>query len=58
MVGVGSVGTRCWIVLLLGRDKTDPLFIQVKEAQESVLETYLRHSHYAITASGSSLVSG
>ena len=47
VVGVGSVGTRCWIVLLLGRDSTDPLFIQVKEAEQSVLEPYLHRSHYA-----------
>jgi uncharacterized protein (DUF2252 family) len=40
VVGVGSVGTRCWIVLLLGRDEQDPLFLQVKEAQHSVLEPY------------------
>jgi uncharacterized protein (DUF2252 family) len=40
VVGVGSVGTRCWIVLLLGRDATDPLFLQVKEAEASVLEPY------------------
>ena len=32
VVGVGSVGTRCWIILMLGRDETDPLFLQVKEA--------------------------
>ncbi len=38
VVGVGSVGTRCWVVLLLGRDSNDPLFLQVKEAQRSVLE--------------------
>jgi uncharacterized protein (DUF2252 family) len=37
VVGVGSVGTRCFIVLLLGRDETDPLFLQVKEAGPSVL---------------------
>ncbi|MET7291093.1 DUF2252 domain-containing protein [Streptomyces griseoloalbus] len=37
VVGVGSVGTRCWIVLLLGRDDEDPLLLQAKEAQESVL---------------------
>src|SRR5213076_2073156 len=37
VVGVGSVGTRCWIVLLLGRDSDDPLFLQVKEAGPSVL---------------------
>jgi uncharacterized protein (DUF2252 family) len=35
VVGVGSVGTRCWIVLMLGRDEADPLFLQVKEAQRS-----------------------
>ena len=38
VVGVGSVGTRCWILLLLGRDDTDPLLLQAKEAGESVLE--------------------
>ncbi|MGW7053543.1 DUF2252 domain-containing protein [Streptomyces sp. NPDC054887] len=37
VVGVGSVGTRCWILLLLGRDDDDPLLLQAKEAQESVL---------------------
>jgi uncharacterized protein (DUF2252 family) len=47
VVGVGSVGTRCWIVLLLGRDDTDPLFLQIKEAQESVLEPYLGRSGFA-----------
>ncbi|MFF5012943.1 DUF2252 family protein [Streptomyces sp. NPDC001165] len=36
VVGVGSVGTRCWIALLLGRDGEDPLFLQAKEADESV----------------------
>jgi uncharacterized protein (DUF2252 family) len=41
VVGVGSVGPRCWIVLLGGRDAGDPLFLQVKEAQESVLSRYL-----------------
>jgi uncharacterized protein (DUF2252 family) len=40
VVGVGSVGSRAWIVLLLGRDDQDPLFLQVKEAQASVLEPY------------------
>ena len=38
VVGVGSVGTRCYILLLVGRDDDDPLFLQVKEAQASVLE--------------------
>ena len=46
VVGVGSVGTRCWIVLLLGRDGTDPLFLQVKEAQESVLGRFWRAEHH------------
>ncbi|MEI5520307.1 DUF2252 domain-containing protein [Streptomyces brasiliscabiei] len=41
VVGVGSVGTRCWIVLLLGRDDHDPLLLQAKEAQESVLSAQL-----------------
>jgi uncharacterized protein (DUF2252 family) len=47
VVGVGSVGTRCWIVLMLGRDSSDPLFLQVKEAQESVLCRYVGASKYA-----------
>jgi uncharacterized protein (DUF2252 family) len=46
MVGVGSVGTRCYIMLLLGRDDNDPLFLQVKEAQTSVLERFLGQSAY------------
>lgn len=46
VVGVGSVGTRAWIVLLLGRDDGDPLFLQVKEAQQSVLEPYAEPSLY------------
>ena len=37
VVGVGSVGTRCWIILMLGRDDDDPLFLQAKEAGPSVL---------------------
>ncbi|HTS96130.1 MAG TPA: DUF2252 family protein, partial [Streptosporangiaceae bacterium] len=40
VVGVGSVGTRCWIVLMLGRDTADPLFLQVKEAEASVLSRF------------------
>jgi uncharacterized protein (DUF2252 family) len=44
VVGVGSVGTRAWIVLLLGRDSNDPLFLQAKEAQASVLEPYVQGS--------------
>ena len=47
VVGVGSVGTRAWIILLVGRDETDPLFLQIKEAQASVLEPYVRLSRYA-----------
>ncbi len=47
VVGVGSVGTRCWIVLLLGRDRSDPLFLQVKEAGPSVLEGFAGASEYA-----------
>jgi uncharacterized protein (DUF2252 family) len=41
VVGVGSVGTRCWVALLVGRDISDPLFLQVKEAGPSVLEAHL-----------------
>jgi hypothetical protein len=41
VVGVGSVGTRCWIVLLHGRDENDPLLLQVKEASRSVLADHL-----------------
>jgi hypothetical protein len=47
VVGVGSVGTRCWIVLMLGRDTGDPLFLQVKEAQDSVLCRYVGSSKYS-----------
>jgi len=47
MVGVGSVGTRCYIVLMLGRDHNDPLFLQVKEAQSSVLERFAGASTYS-----------
>jgi hypothetical protein len=47
VVGVGSVGTRCWIALLLGRDNEDPLFLQFKEATASVLEPYCGKSGYA-----------
>jgi uncharacterized protein (DUF2252 family) len=47
VVGVGSVGTRCWIVLLFGRDGSDPLFLQVKEAQQSVLAPYAGKSKQA-----------
>jgi uncharacterized protein (DUF2252 family) len=47
VVGVGSVGTRAWVLLMLGRDEDDPLFLQVKEAQRSVLQTHLGRSRYA-----------
>jgi uncharacterized protein (DUF2252 family) len=47
VVGVGSVGTRAWIVLMLGRDNDDPLFLQAKEAQPSVLEPHLGKSDFA-----------
>jgi uncharacterized protein (DUF2252 family) len=47
VVGVGSVGTRCWIVLMLGRDPSDPMFLQVKEAGPSVLEGFAGTSKHA-----------
>jgi uncharacterized protein (DUF2252 family) len=56
VVGVGSVGTRCWIVLLFGRDGTDPLFLQVKEAQPSVLAPYAGKSKHA--SDGQRVVAG
>jgi uncharacterized protein (DUF2252 family) len=46
VVGVGSVGTRAWVVLMLGRDNEDPLFLQCKEAQASVLEPFLGKSEF------------
>ncbi|MFJ6369375.1 DUF2252 domain-containing protein [Streptomyces virginiae] len=46
VVGVGSVGTRCWIFLLLGRDGQDPLFLQAKEADTSVLAEHVGASRY------------
>ncbi|MFM2073415.1 MAG: hypothetical protein RLZZ623_3679 [Actinomycetota bacterium] len=46
VVGVGSVGTRAWILLLLGRDDNDPLFLQAKEAQPSVLEEFVGASQH------------
>jgi uncharacterized protein (DUF2252 family) len=46
VVGVGSVGTRCWIILLLGRDDEDPLLLQAKEAGDSVLAAYSGASAY------------
>ncbi|HEX6933338.1 MAG TPA: DUF2252 domain-containing protein, partial [Streptosporangiaceae bacterium] len=47
VVGVGSVGTRCWIILMLGRDEADPLFLQVKEAETSVLSRFVGVSKHA-----------
>lgn len=47
VVGVGSVGTRCWVVLLVGRDDSDVLLLQAKEAEASVLEEFLERSSYA-----------
>jgi uncharacterized protein (DUF2252 family) len=47
VVGVGSVGTRCYIVLLTGRDHGDPLLLQVKQAEPSVLEEYAGASSHA-----------
>lgn len=47
VVGVGSVGTRAWILLFSGRDGGDPLFMQAKEAQPSVLERYVGASEHA-----------
>jgi uncharacterized protein (DUF2252 family) len=46
VVGVGSVGTRAWVVLLLGRDRDDPLFLQFKEAGASVLAPFVGKSQY------------
>src|SRR5262249_49494595 len=47
VVGVGSDGTRAWIALFMGRDGTDPLFLQIKEAEASVLEPFLGASEFA-----------
>jgi uncharacterized protein (DUF2252 family) len=46
VVGVGSVGTRAWVILLLGRDESDPLVLQAKEAGASVLEPFAGRSRY------------
>ena len=58
VVGVGSVGTRSWIALFLGIDSEDPLLLQIKEAQPSVLERFAGKSEYANCGSASSLDSG
>ena len=47
VVGVGSVGTRAWLVAFMGRDDGDPLFLQVKEAEASVLEPFLKKSAFS-----------
>jgi len=56
VVGVGSVGTRAWIALMLGRDDQDPLFLQMKEAEASVLEEFCGRSDY--TNHGHRVVAG
>lgn len=56
VVGVGSVGTRCFVTLWMGLDEQDPLLLQVKQAGTSVLEPYLGRSEYA--ASGERVVTG
>jgi len=56
VVGVGSVGTRCWIIFLAGTMGGDPLFLQVKEAQPSVLAPYIGKSKYS--SQGQRVVSG
>ena len=56
VVGVGSVGTRAWILLMQGRDGQDPLFLQAKQAEESVLERFVGKSKY--TNHGQRVVAG
>jgi uncharacterized protein (DUF2252 family) len=56
VVGVGSVGTRCWVVLLVGRDEDDPLLLQVKEAAPSVHAEFVGRSRY--TNQGQRVVAG
>ncbi|HVH94851.1 MAG TPA: DUF2252 domain-containing protein, partial [Nocardioidaceae bacterium] len=56
VVGVGSVGTRAFVVLLRGRDERDPLFLQIKEATNSVLEAHLPRSEF--TTAGERVVQG
>jgi uncharacterized protein (DUF2252 family) len=56
VVGVGSVGTRAWIALMVGRDTADPLFLQLKEAGSSVLEGFVRKSRFS--NSGERVVTG
>jgi uncharacterized protein (DUF2252 family) len=56
VVGVGSVGTRCWVGLFIGRDRSDPLVLQVKQAEQSVAEPFLGPSAY--TNMGQRVVEG
>jgi uncharacterized protein (DUF2252 family) len=56
VVGVGSVGTRCWVSLFVGRDREDVLFLQVKEAEASVLERFTGKS--ALSNHGQRVVEG
>src|SRR6516164_9513975 len=56
VVGVGSVGSRAWVILLIGRDDQDPLFLQAKQAHASVLERFLGKSEYP--NSGQRVVAG
>jgi uncharacterized protein (DUF2252 family) len=56
VVGVGSVGTRAWIILMMGRDERDPLFLQAKEARPSVLEPFTDKSEF--TNQGERVVQG
>jgi len=56
VVGVGSVGTRCWVIFLLGNHSNDPLFLQVKEAQPSVFEPFSEKS--IVTNQGRRVVEG
>ena len=56
VVGVGSVGTRCWVALFIGRDEGDPLVLQVKQAEQSVAEPFLGASAY--TNMGQRVVEG
>jgi uncharacterized protein (DUF2252 family) len=56
VVGVGSVGTRCWVVLLVGRDEDDPLLLQIKEASASVHAEFVGKSRYA--SQGQRVVAG
>ena len=58
VVGVGSVGTRSWVVLMVGRDEGDPLFLQAKEAVRSVLDVALGSRPSTTTGSGWSRGSG